>query len=230
MTSLAAGPEPADSDGVTSTEGARDPWRASLRASRDRRRSAARRRRRRLRGRTGAVSLAGALALSGSAALARSTHVTPTTGSVEGGAALAAAQRALGVPADGVFGPATRAAVMRFQRAHGLLVDGIAGPQTLGALGLAGATVSARSPATGSSTGSAEGSAELQRIARCESGGNPGAVSAGGTYRGLYQFSRATWGSVGGAGDPAAASAAEQTYRASLLLQRTGTGAWPNCG
>jgi resuscitation-promoting factor RpfB len=67
-------------------------------------------------------------------------------------------------------------------------------------------------------------------LAACESGGRPDAVSASGTYRGMYQFSRATWASVGGAGDPAAASAQEQTYRAQLLYQRSGAGQWPHCG
>ena len=43
----------------------------------------------------------------------------------------------------------------------------------------------------------------LQRIAECESGGNPSAVSPGGTYRGKYQFSRSTWHNLGGSGDPA---------------------------
>ncbi len=36
--------------------------------------------------------------------------------------------------ADGIFGPATRSAVMAFQKAKGLAVDGIAGPKTLAVL------------------------------------------------------------------------------------------------
>ncbi len=72
--------------------------------------------------------------------------------------------------------------------------------------------------------------ATLDAIASCESGGNPTAVSSGGTYRGLYQFDYGTWASVGGTGDPAAASAAEQTYRAALLYSRSGSSPWPICG
>ena len=45
-------------------------------------------------------------------------------------------QRALGIPADGIFGKGTKRAVKRYQRRHGLTVDGIAGPQTLAALGV----------------------------------------------------------------------------------------------
>jgi hypothetical protein len=41
-----------------------------------------------------------------------------------------ALQRALDIPADGVFGPVTTGAVKRFQKAHDLTADGIAGPAT----------------------------------------------------------------------------------------------------
>jgi uncharacterized protein YabE (DUF348 family) len=67
-------------------------------------------------------------------------------------------------------------------------------------------------------------------LARCESGGRPNAVSSTGAYRGMYQFSQSTWNSVGGTGDPAKASAQEQTYRAQLLYKRSGAGQWPHCG
>lgn len=70
----------------------------------------------------------------------------------------------------------------------------------------------------------------LTSIAACESGGNPRAVSANGTYRGKYQFDRQTWRGVGGTGDPAAASEAEQDMRAAKLLASRGTQPWPECG
>jgi hypothetical protein len=73
-------------------------------------------------------------------------------------------------------------------------------------------------------------SSTLQAIAACESGGDPTAVSADGTYHGLYQFDYGTWASVGGSGDPAAASPEEQTYRAALLYSQSGSSPWPICG
>jgi peptidoglycan DL-endopeptidase CwlO len=51
------------------------------------------------------------------------------------GSAVAEVQRALGITADGVFGPQTRRAVRAFQRAHGLVADGVVGPLTQAALG-----------------------------------------------------------------------------------------------
>ena len=70
----------------------------------------------------------------------------------------------------------------------------------------------------------------LSNIAACESGGNPGAVSPSGQYRGKYQFDYGTWSSVGGSGDPAAASEAEQDKRAAMLYAQRGSSPWPTCG
>ena len=72
-------------------------------------------------------------------------------------------------------------------------------------------------------------SAPLQAIAACESGGNPSTNTGNGFY-GKYQFTQATWQSVGGTGNPAAASEAEQDRRAAQLYAQSGTSPWPVCG
>ena len=100
-------------------------------------------------------------------------------------------------------------------------MDGVVGPQTLEALGVR--------PTSSRTRGSVQLPSVLHRIAECESGGNPAAVSAGGTYRGKYQFNRATWRALGGSGDPAEASEALQDRLALRLYRRSGTAAWPNC-
>src|SRR3954451_5776531 len=67
----------------------------------------------------------------------------------------------------------------------------------------------------------------LAAIAACESGGNPTAVGGGGQYRGAFQMTYAAWSAVGGHGDPAAASMAEQVKRAAALYAQAGPGQWP---
>jgi peptidoglycan hydrolase-like protein with peptidoglycan-binding domain len=199
-------------------------YRRSLRASRTRRAAAALRRRRVFRSRGSAVvAIAGLLLASGGAVAAQ--HGGQRAGL--SGDTIMAVQRALGVQADGVVGPITRGAARRFQRRKGLIADGVIGAQTLAALGIGGRVktvdrvMGARAAAAGDPV--------LQRIAACESGGNASAVSADGRYRGKYQFSRATWRFMGGSGDPAQATEAEQDRRAALLLARAGTSPWPNC-
>jgi peptidoglycan hydrolase-like protein with peptidoglycan-binding domain len=57
-------------------------------------------------------------------------------GNARRGGGVRALQRRIGVTADGVFGPATEAALKRWQRAHGLVADGVAGPNTRAKMGL----------------------------------------------------------------------------------------------
>ncbi len=198
-------------------------WLESKRRSRARR-AEARKARRRSRGhRAGVVIAALSLTFAAGGAVAHQTGGKSAAVVKRSGSTVAALQQALGIPADGVYGPQTRRAVRRFQRRSGLAVDGIAGPATLSALGLARGTTAS----TGSRVSAP--SATLARIAACESGGDPTAVSPGGRYRGKYQFSRGTWRDMGGSGDPAAAPEAEQDRIAAKLLAARGTSPWPNC-
>ena len=74
-------------------------------------------------------------------------------------------------------------------------------------------------------------------LRRCESGGDYGAVSSSGTYRGAYQFSRQTWDATARRSyphlvgvDPAAASPGDQDAMAQALYRAAGAGQWPHCG
>jgi hypothetical protein len=69
----------------------------------------------------------------------------------------------------------------------------------------------------------------LSAIAHCESGGNY-ATNTGNGFYGAYQFTQSTWQSVGGSGNPAAASPAEQDRRAAMLYAQQGAAPWPVCG
>jgi peptidoglycan hydrolase-like protein with peptidoglycan-binding domain len=199
------------------------PWLESQRRSRARRFDAARRLRR-LRGRRSlvAVTLASLSVAAGGALAAGGS--TGTRAVQSAGSSVSALQTALGIPADGIYGPQTRRAVRQFQAAHGLAVDGIAGPITLGALGLSTGGGSASTTSSGSSA-----SATLERIARCESGGDP-TTDTGNGYYGKYQFSLATWHRMGGTGNPARASEALQDQLAAKLYAQQGSAPWPVCG
>jgi peptidoglycan hydrolase-like protein with peptidoglycan-binding domain len=160
------------------------------------------------------------------------------------GSAVKQLQRKLRVsPVSGYYGNETRGAVKRFQKRKGLTADGVAGPATLRALGIrvtksgyatGGSAPSSGSSGSGSSRGSSGGSnvklpPVLKRIAQCESGGNPRAISRSGQYRGKFQFDQATWEAAGGTGDPAAASESTQDRVALKLYRKRGTAPWPNC-
>ncbi|MEV8374084.1 transglycosylase family protein [Kribbella sp. NPDC056861] len=88
------------------------------------------------------------------------------------------------------------------------------------------ATRSDDRPSTGSK---ANLSGAWAKVANCESSGNPKAVNPAGYY-GLFQFDLQTWRSVGGTGNPAKASAAEQLMRAKKLYSQRGASPWPVCG
>ena len=137
-------------------------------------------------------------------------------------------QKALGIKADGVMGPKTRRALKRFQKSHGLKADGVAGPATLQALGLSGTTKNS-SLDSAKPVADADVATVMAKIAECESGSNPTAVSPSGEYRGKYQFSQATWESLGGTGDPAEADENVQDMYAAGLYQQRGLAPWPAC-
>ena len=71
--------------------------------------------------------------------------------------------------------------------------------------------------------------AELKKIAQCESGDDPRAVSPDHRYYGLYQFDLGTWHSLGGKKTPIDWSGSTQTRFARKLYRERGTAPWPNC-
>lgn len=132
-----------------------------------------------------------------------------------------------GVRKDGEARGATRAEVLAslstLRTMHLSLRGGGAAPAASAAPGTAGTDQAAAPASSGAGSG-------LDSVAQCESGGNPGAVSPDGQYRGKYQFDQQTWESVGGTGDPAAAPEAVQDQKAAQLQAQRGSSPWPVCG
>lgn len=206
--------------------------RRSLRRSVERRAATVRAAVRRRRARAGGAALLGAMTLAAGAASAQDNGGASSQAHAQAaarapglrpgdtGPAVTALQKKLHIRADGAYGPGTRRAVRRFQRRRDLKADGIARASVLRILGVRARTASKapRVPRV------------LKRIAQCESGGDPRAVSVGGRYRGKYQFSYATWRQMGGKGDPAAASEARQDRLAVKLFAAQGRAPWPHCG
>jgi peptidoglycan DL-endopeptidase CwlO len=161
-----------------------DVWQRSLARSRRRREAAAARRSGSYKSKRALVSAAllttTVLAPANEAARAQGTEAAGTAAGDllrmgSRGPAVAAAQRALGIGADGVFGRQTRRAVRAFQRARGLEVDGVIGPITAGALGSGGSTAG---PAPSASTTTA-----VQRALGIAADGEYGPVTRGAVRR-----------------------------------------------
>lgn len=116
-------------------------------------------------------------------------------------------------------------------------LDGIARAQAAEQAAAAARAAEARRAAANANAGSGSMGGGWAALRRCESGGNYGAVSSSGTYRGAYQFSRSTWNSVASRSyphlvgvDPAAAAPADQDAMAMALYRSSGSGPWPHCG
>jgi hypothetical protein len=229
--------------------------RRSLRASRERR-GAALRRRRLLRGRRAALAVAGVFAVTTGGALAApgdtgelpSTTVKATQRALDVTAdgvvgpktkrAIRRYQRSKGLEVDGRLGASTLESLGVSDDGGDDPAQANAPPVQANADSNGGQEASedteqpadAEAPADTPPAPTSSQAATLERIAQCESGGDPAAVSATGQYRGKYQFDRQTWERMGGSGDPAAAPEAEQDARAAQLLERRGTAPWPACG
>ncbi len=127
------------------------------------------------------------------------------------GPAVASVQRALGIPADGVYGPHTAAAVRAYQRAHGLTVDAIVGPQTWASLGLGSAVAT-----TAASHGGGNGSvADVQRALGIPADGVLGPQTASA----VRHFQRAHGLTVDGVVGPATARALGMSAPSGLLRE-----------
>jgi hypothetical protein len=166
--------------------------------------------------------------------IADATSDAEQAGALEADAERAVAQATAAQQAQAAKAAAARAAARQASTTQPGATKSAKKPRTVRAATVTTlAALTSASPNTGTTTTVPQpsgGNDMWAALRKCESGGNYAAVSASGRYRGAYQFDQQTWESVGGTGDPAAATPAEQDYRAKLLYQRRGARAWPTCG
>ena len=134
-------------------------------------------------------------------------------------------------------GPTKPPSVRRPDRVRRFLEGAAAAEAERRAAEAAAAAAAARAEAERAAATTSSMGGGWAALRRCESGGDYGAVSANGSYRGAYQFSRSTWNSVAARSrphlvgvDPAAASPADQDAMALALYNSSGSSPWPHCG
>src|SRR4051794_32027565 len=96
-----------------------------------------------------------------------------------------AVQQKLGISADGVYGPRSRAAVKAFQARNGLEVDGVVGPATMAALGISGSSA----PASGGGGSAVSAARALIGTPYALGGASPGGFGCSGLM--VYIFRQA---------------------------------------
>lgn len=155
-----------------------------------------------------APALAIACALLVSALAAPAAQALPTLEPGDRGRSVERLQRALGLPADGIFGEGTARVVRRFQRQHDLTADGLVGPGTWRMLRRTGrAHAGRRSPR------SAPRPRASVKVLQRRLGIAPDGVFGPGTAKAVRRFQRrrgldpdglvgpATWSALGISGD-----------------------------
>ncbi len=174
---------------------------------------------------SGGTSLAGAAPAEPEPAVTTTTHHLVLSAGSEG-RQVRLLQLALGIRADGVYGPRTAAAVRRFQASRGLAVDGVVGPATSHALAvqappvLSGAAVlrdldgEVREPAPGDVSETALGSAAPA------TGGDGGSSGVTGAEAGAASPAAPSGGS--GAADAGTVSLADDASAAGASSGETG--------